>query len=94
MWTGTSMGERLETSRNRWLRLVKREGHIYVPKEAISYYTTGGRDYKYGPQKNYNRLLTVYANYNRDFDAINSNIDATFGYDSNIGNIQLRSMQY
>ena len=37
---------------------------------------------QYGPSEgNYNRLLTVYANYNRDFDAINSNIDATFGYD-------------
>lgn len=59
----------------------KGEGHVVVPKEAFSFYTTGGRDYIYGPQKNYNRLLTLYANYNRDFDAINSNIDATFGYD-------------
>lgn len=59
----------------------KGQGHIYVPKEAVSFYTTGGRDYTYGPQKNYNRLLTVYANYNRDFDAINSNLDVTFGYD-------------
>ena len=32
----------------------KGQGHIYVPAEAISYYTTGGRDYDYGPQKNYN----------------------------------------
>lgn len=32
-------------------------------------------------QKNYNRLLTLYANYNRDFDAINSNVDVTLGYD-------------
>lgn len=59
----------------------KGEGKIVVPKEAISYYTTGGRNYKYGPQKNFNRLLTVYANYNRDFHSISSNIDATFGYD-------------
>lgn len=59
----------------------KGEGHVVVPKEAFSFYTTGGRDYIYGPQKNYNRLLTLYANYNRDFDAIDSNIDATFGYD-------------
>lgn len=59
----------------------KGEGHVFVPKEAMSYYTTGGRNYKYGPQKNYNRLITVYANYNRDIDAIKSNIDATFGYD-------------
>lgn len=59
----------------------KGEGHVVVPKEAFSFYTTGGRNYIYGPQKNYNRLLTLYANYNRDFDAIDSNIDATFGYD-------------
>lgn len=59
----------------------KGEGHVVVPKEAFSFYTTGGRDYIYGPQKNYNRLLTLYANYNRDFDAIDSDIDATFGYD-------------
>ncbi|MCM1348207.1 MAG: TonB-dependent receptor [Firmicutes bacterium] len=59
----------------------KGEGHIYIPAEAISKYTTGGRDYDYGPQKNYNRLLTVYANFNRDFDEINSNLDVTAGYD-------------
>lgn len=57
------------------------EGDIYVPKEAMSYYTTGGRDYSYGPQKNSNRLLTIYANYNRDYEAIRSNIDITAGYD-------------
>ena len=59
----------------------KGKGHVYVPKEAFSYYTTGGRDYTYGPQKNYNKLLTIYANYNKHFDAISSDIDATFGYD-------------
>lgn len=59
----------------------KGQGHIYVPTEAISYYTTGGRDYDYGPQKNHNRLLTAYVNYNRDFDALASNIDLTAGYD-------------
>lgn len=59
----------------------KGKGHVYVPKDAFSYYTTGGRDYTYGPQKNYNKLLTIYANYNKHFDAISSDIDATFGYD-------------
>ena len=29
----------------------KGEGTIVVPKEAVSYYTTGGRNYTYGPQK-------------------------------------------
>ena len=59
----------------------KGKGHIYVPKEAVSYYTTGGRDYTYGPQKNYNKLLTIYANYHNDFDAIHSGSDVTVGYD-------------
>lgn len=59
----------------------KGQGTIYVPAEAFTYYTTGGRDYIYGPQKNNNRLITVYANYNRDFDAIRSNLDVTAGYD-------------
>lgn len=59
----------------------KGQGHVYVPREAFAYYTTGGRDYDYGPQKNHNRLLTLYANYNRDFEAIHSNVDLTFGYD-------------
>lgn len=59
----------------------KGEGHVYVPKEAMAYYTSGGRDYAYGPQKNHNRLLTVYANYNKDLDGIKSNVDLTVGYD-------------
>ncbi len=59
----------------------KGQGHVYVPKEAFAYYTSGGRDYDYGPQKNYNRLLTIYANYNRDIESIKSNIDLTVGYD-------------
>lgn len=59
----------------------KGDGHIFVPKEAFAYYTSGGRDYDYGPQKNYNRLLTLYANYNNDFEAIKSNVDITVGYD-------------
>ena len=28
------------------------KGKVYVPAEAMQYYTTGGRDYSYGPQKN------------------------------------------
>ena len=59
----------------------KGKGHVVVPDTAYSYYTTGGRNYTYGPQKNYNRLLTVYANYNKEFAAIKSTLDVTFGYD-------------
>ena len=56
-------------------------GDIYIPAEAAQYYTTNGRDYSYGPQKNSNRLLTTYFNYNKYFDSTNSSLDATVGYD-------------
>lgn len=59
----------------------KGEGDVYVPENNYSYYTTGGRDYTYGPQKNYNKLLTVYANYKKDIESIRSNVDVTIGYD-------------
>lgn len=59
----------------------KGNGTVYIPAEAYSYYTTGGRDYSYGPQKNYNKLLTLYANYNKEFEKIKSTLDVTVGYD-------------
>lgn len=57
------------------------EGEVYIPEVAFESYTTGGRDYKYGPQKNSNRLLTAYLNYYKYFDNINSTLDLTAGYD-------------
>lgn len=60
---------------------AKGKGHIYVPAEANQYYTTSGRDYTYGPQKNTNRLLTTYFNYNKYYDELKSSIEATLGYD-------------
>lgn len=60
---------------------AKGEGYIYVPAEAAQYETSGGRDYHYGPQKNTNRLLTTYFNYNKYFDSWKSSVDATVGYD-------------
>ena len=57
------------------------QGKIYVPHEAYQYYNTGGRNYTYGPQKNNNRLLTAYLNYNKYFDSIKSNLEVTAGYD-------------
>ncbi len=53
----------------------------YVPADNFSQFSAGGQDYRVGPQKNYNKLLSVYANYNKDFDAIHSNVDITLGYD-------------
>lgn len=60
---------------------AKGKGQVYVPAEAMQYFTTNGRDYQYGPQENTNRLLTAYLNYNKYVDAWKSSIDATMGYD-------------
>lgn len=57
------------------------DGAVYVPKEAAQYYSSGGRDYTYGPQKKDNQLFTFYLNYVKDINAINSRIDFTAGYD-------------
>lgn len=57
------------------------KGAVYIPEEAMQYYTTSGRDYAYGPQKNTNRLLTTYLNYNKYVESWKSSIDATAGYD-------------
>ncbi len=57
------------------------KGTVYVPLEAASNYSTYGLDYGYGPQKNTNRLLTLYANYSKYFEDIKSNVEATAGYD-------------
>ena len=63
------------------LDIARGQGDVYIPYEAASGYTTHGSDYSYGPQKNQNRLLTMYLNYNKVFDAIRSNLDLTAGYD-------------
>ena len=57
------------------------KGDIYVPASAYQYYNSKGRDYSYGPQKNHNKLLTLYLNYNKEFKAIKSTLDVTAGYD-------------
>ena len=64
---------------------AKGDGTVYVPAYAAQSYnkdeSLGGSDYKYGPQKNENRLLTLYANYAKYFEEIKSNVDLTAGYD-------------
>ena len=52
-----------------------------LSKNSFKGYNDGGSVNEQGPQKNENRLLTVYANYNKEFEAINSTVDATIGYD-------------
>ena len=64
---------------------AKGDGTIYVPAYAAQAFnkdeSLSGSDYKYGPQKNENRLLTLYANYAKCFENIKSNVDLTAGYD-------------
>ena len=60
---------------------AKGQGHIDVPADATQYYTTSGRDYTYGPQKNSNKLLTTYFDYNKYFEKAKSSVEATLGYD-------------
>ena len=64
---------------------AKGDGTIHVPVYAAQSYnkdeSLGGSDYRYGPQKNENRLLTLYANYAKYFEDIKSNVDLTAGYD-------------
>lgn len=64
---------------------AKGDGTVYVPAYAAQSYnkdeSLGGSDYKYGPQKSENRLLTLYANYAKYFEDIKSNVDLTAGYD-------------
>ena len=50
------------------------KGSVYVPTEAAQNYTTSGLDYSYGPQKKENRLLTLYANYNKLVEPIKSSV--------------------
>ena len=64
---------------------AKGDGTIYVPGYAAQSFnkdeSLSGSDYKYGPQKNENRLITLYANYAKYFENIKSNVDLTAGYD-------------
>ena len=64
---------------------AKGDGTIHVPVYAAQSFNKdealSGNDYKYGPQKNENRLLTLYANYAKYFENIKSNVDLTAGYD-------------
>lgn len=64
---------------------AKGDGTVHVPGYAAQAFnkdeSLSGSDYKYGPQKNENRLLTLYANYAKYFENIKSNVDLTAGYD-------------
>lgn len=51
------------------------------PMNSFQGFNSGGWHYTQGPQKNTNRLLTAYVNYNKEFESIHSSVDATIGYD-------------
>lgn len=53
----------------------------YTPANNFSAWYDGGSDYETGKQRNDNKLLTIYANYNHEFEEIKSTIDVTVGYD-------------
>ncbi len=53
----------------------------YTPANNFSAWYDGGSDYETGKQRNDNKLLTIYANYNHEFDEIKSTVDVTVGYD-------------
>lgn len=59
---------------------AKGKGTVYVPADSYSGYSSKGTDYEYGPQEMTNRLLTLYANYNKNFNYIHQ-LDVTVGYD-------------
>ncbi len=59
---------------------AKGQGRVYCPAESYSGYSYNGSDYEYGPQEMTNKLLTIYANYNKNFNQTHI-IDFTAGYD-------------
>lgn len=58
------------------------KGLAYIPAEAAEAFESNGSSYEWGPQKNYNRLLTIYANYHKEIEGrLPQTIDLTAGYD-------------
>lgn len=53
----------------------------YMPANSFEGFREGGSRNEQGPQINLNQVLTLYANYNKEFEAIRSSVDATIGYD-------------
>lgn len=53
----------------------------YTSAESWSGFNQGGSISCVGPKKAYNKLFTIYGNYNKEFDAIKSAVDVTVGYD-------------
>lgn len=57
------------------------KSRYFTSATSWSGYNDGGSMSTVGPKKAYNKLFTIYANYNKDFNAINSSLDVTAGYD-------------
>ena len=56
-------------------------GVYYCPDGMGQSFEVEGANNKYGPQVSTNYLVTAYLNYNKNFEAIKSNVDITAGYD-------------
>lgn len=63
------------------LDYARGESHYLMPRNTFEGYKDGGLRNDRGPQINSNRLLTLYANYNKDLPLLKSNLDLTAGYD-------------
>lgn len=57
------------------------KSRYYTSAASWSGYNDGGSRSVVGPKKAYNKLFTIYANYNKEFSAIKSSLDVTAGYD-------------
>lgn len=60
---------------------AKGQSDYHTPADSWTGFNQGGSVSTVGPRKAYNKLFTIYANYNKEFAAIKSTVDATIGYD-------------
>lgn len=57
------------------------KSEYYTSAQSWSGYNSGGSISCVGPKKAYNKLFTIYGNYNKEFAEIKSALDVTVGYD-------------
>lgn len=57
------------------------KSEYYTSAQSWSGFNSGGSISCVGPKKAYNKLFTIYGNYNKEFAEIKSALDVTVGYD-------------
>lgn len=57
------------------------KSEYYTSAQSWSGFNSGGSVSCVGPKKAYNKLFTIYGNYNKEFAEIKSALDVTVGYD-------------